>query len=90
MGKTHLLHATGHHARARLGGNLRVLYLTSERFTNELIASIRSGKMEEFRDRYRTVDILMIGRTSSSSPGKTDARRVLPHLQPPAPQASAS
>jgi chromosomal replication initiator protein len=60
LGKTHLLHATGHHARARLGGNLRVLYLTSERFTNELIASIRSGKMEEFRDRYRTVDILMI------------------------------
>ena len=60
LGKTHLLHACGHHARARQNGNLRVLYLTSERFTNELIASIRSGKMEEFRDRYRTVDILMI------------------------------
>jgi chromosomal replication initiator protein len=60
LGKTHLLHATGHHARARYSANLRVLYLTSERFTNELIASIRSGKMEEFRDRYRTVDILMI------------------------------
>jgi chromosomal replication initiator protein len=60
LGKTHLMHATGHHARARHGGDMRVLYLTSERFTNELIASIRSGKMEEFRDRYRTVDILMI------------------------------
>jgi chromosomal replication initiator protein len=60
LGKTHLMHATGHHARARHGGDMRVLYLTSERFTNELIASIRSGKMEDFRDRYRTVDILMI------------------------------
>ena len=60
LGKTHLMHAIGHHAKARFGGNLRVLYLTSERFTNELIASIRSGKTEEFRDRYRTVDVLMI------------------------------
>lgn len=60
LGKTHLMHATGHLAKQRHGKDLRVLYLTSERFTNELIASIRSGKMEDFRDRYRTVDILMI------------------------------
>ena len=60
LGKTHLMHAIGHRARDRYGADLRVLYLTSERFTNELIASIRSGKTEEFRDRYRTVDILMI------------------------------
>ena len=60
LGKTHLMHAIGHHAKARHGADMRVLYLTSERFTNEMIASIRSNKMEEFRDRYRTVDILMI------------------------------
>jgi chromosomal replication initiator protein len=60
LGKTHLMHATGHHARSRHGNDLRVLYLTSERFTNELIAAIRSQKQEEFRDRYRSVDILMI------------------------------
>lgn len=60
LGKTHLMHATGHLAKSRYGNNLRILYLTSERFTNEVIASIRSGKMEEFRDRYRTVDILMV------------------------------
>jgi chromosomal replication initiator protein len=60
LGKTHLMHAIGHQAKARHGTEMRVLYLTSERFTNELIASIRSGKTEDFRDRYRTVDILMI------------------------------
>ena len=60
LGKTHLMHAIGHHAKARHGAEMRVLYLTSERFTNEMIASIRSNKMDEFRDRYRNVDILMI------------------------------
>ncbi len=60
LGKTHLMHAIGNRARERYGPEVRVLYLTSERFTNELIASIRSGRTEEFRDRYRTVDILMI------------------------------
>ncbi len=60
LGKTHLMHAIGHHAKARHGDDMRVLYLTSERFTNELIAAIRGGTTAEFRDRYRTVDILMI------------------------------
>lgn len=60
LGKTHLLHAIGHRARQCHGAEVRVLYVTSERFTNELIASIRSGKTEEFRDRYRTNDILMV------------------------------
>lgn len=60
LGKTHLMHAIGHQAKARHGDDIRVLYLTSERFTNELIAAIRSSTTEEFRDRYRNVDILMI------------------------------
>ena len=60
LGKTHLLHAIGHRGRERYGAELRALYVTSERFTNDMIAAIRSGKQEEFRDRYRTIDILMI------------------------------
>ena len=54
------MHAIGHRAREQFGTDLRVLYLTSEQFTNDMVASIRSGKMEDFRDRYRTNDILMI------------------------------
>ncbi|HET8630606.1 MAG TPA: chromosomal replication initiator protein DnaA [Thermomicrobiales bacterium] len=60
LGKTHLLHAIGHSAREHFGADLRVLYVTSERFTNELVAAIRGGKQEDFRDRYRTNDILMV------------------------------
>lgn len=57
LGKTHLLHAIGQQA-AR--ANLKVLYLSSERFTNDLINAIRSGRTEEFRNRYRTIDMLLI------------------------------
>jgi chromosomal replication initiator protein len=60
LGKTHLMHAIGHRAKDQFGPDLRILYLTSEQFTNDMVASIRSGKMEDFRDRYRTNDILMI------------------------------
>ncbi|MBX6343019.1 MAG: chromosomal replication initiator protein DnaA, partial [Thermomicrobiaceae bacterium] len=59
LGKTHLLHAIGHRALA-LNPQLRVRYVSSETFTNELIHAIRQQRTEEFRDRYRTVDILMI------------------------------
>ncbi|MFQ6059084.1 MAG: chromosomal replication initiator protein DnaA [Anaerolineae bacterium] len=57
LGKTHLLHAVGHIPLRR---NLRVLYVTSERFTNELINAIRNQTTEEFRHRYRLVDILLV------------------------------
>lgn len=57
LGKTHLLHAIGH--RCALDGR-NVLYISSETFTNDLIQSIRSKQMSEFRERYRTPDILMI------------------------------
>lgn len=57
LGKTHLLHAVGHRC---LDIDCRVRYVTSETFTNELIQSIRSQKMAEFRERYRTLDILLI------------------------------
>jgi chromosomal replication initiator protein len=59
LGKTHLLHAIGHEIQRRYG-NLRVLYLTAEQFVNELINSIRFDRMPAFRERYRTIDVLLI------------------------------
>jgi chromosomal replication initiator protein len=59
LGKTHLLHAVGHQA-AKLFAGLSVVYLSSERFTNELINAIRFDRTAEFRARYRTIDLLLI------------------------------
>jgi len=59
LGKTHLLHAIGHEIQ-RSRPQLRLLYLPAEQFTNELINSIRFDRMPAFRERYRTIDVLMI------------------------------
>jgi chromosomal replication initiator protein len=59
LGKTHLLHAVGHQT-ARVFPGMSVLYISSERFTNELINAIRYDRMAEFRGRYRTMDLLLI------------------------------
>ncbi|MFL5758773.1 MAG: chromosomal replication initiator protein DnaA [Thermomicrobiales bacterium] len=59
LGKTHLLHAIGHRA-IELHPGITVSYVSSERFTNDLINAIRAQRMEEFRARYRLIDILMI------------------------------
>ncbi len=59
LGKTHLLHAVGHQS-ARLFPGMSVVYLSSERFTNELINAIRYDRTAEFRGRYRTIDLLLI------------------------------
>jgi chromosomal replication initiator protein len=59
LGKTHLLHAIGHRALSRRP-ELQVRYVSSEEFMNDLIRAIRQQKTEEFRNRYRTIDILMI------------------------------
>ena len=57
LGKTHLLHAIGH-ASAQRG--LTYLYTSSEQFTNEFITAIQTKKTSEFRERYRSVDVLLI------------------------------
>jgi chromosomal replication initiator protein len=57
LGKTHLLHALGHAAQQQ---GLSVLYVSSEWFTNDLINAIRSQKNEEFRNKYRNSDILLV------------------------------
>jgi len=57
LGKTHLLHAIYHLAQAN---NIKVLYVSAEQFTNEFINAIREKSTEEFRNKYRTVDMLLI------------------------------
>jgi chromosomal replication initiator protein len=69
LGKTHLLQAIGHRCE---DDGLDVIYITAEAFTNELVMAIRARKTEEFRERYRQVDVLLVddiqfmaGKTSS-------------------------
>ncbi|AWK50286.1 chromosomal replication initiator protein DnaA [Clostridium beijerinckii] len=59
LGKTHLMHAIGHYVLAS-NPNAKVVYVSSEKFTNELINAIKDDKNEEFRNKYRNVDILLI------------------------------
>ncbi|HEY8469756.1 MAG TPA: chromosomal replication initiator protein DnaA, partial [Longimicrobiales bacterium] len=59
LGKTHLMHAIGHAVLAREPSK-RVVYLSSERFTNELINAIQSGTTAEFRKLYRQIDLLLV------------------------------
>ena len=59
LGKTHLMQAVGNALVAK-NPSIRVLYCTCEKFTNEFIQSVRSGRAKEFRDQYRNVDLLMI------------------------------
>ena len=70
LGKTHLMHAIGH--RLRESGR-DVMYSTTEDFTNEYIKAIRGGTTEEFRDRYRSADVLLLDEPLSG----TDPRQRL-------------
>ncbi|MCI6190386.1 MAG: chromosomal replication initiator protein DnaA [Clostridium sp.] len=59
LGKTHLMHAIGHYILEN-NPKAKVEYISSEKFTNELINSIKHDKNEEFRNKYRNVDVLLI------------------------------
>ncbi|WP_342527418.1 chromosomal replication initiator protein DnaA [Chryseomicrobium sp. FSL W7-1435] len=59
LGKTHLMHAIGHYVQEH-NPNAKVVYLSSEKFTNEFINSIRDNKTVHFRNKYRNVDVLLI------------------------------
>ncbi len=59
MGKTHLMHAIGHEVKKRQP-QCSVCYVSSEKFTNEMINSLRYDKMTSFRDKFRSVDLLLI------------------------------
>ena len=59
MGKTHLMHAIGHEVKRRLP-HAAISYVSGEKFVNELIDSLRYNKMTSFRDKYRSVDVLLV------------------------------
>ncbi len=59
LGKTHLLHAIGNEVLAR-HPRLQVCYIPAEKFTNDLITSLRTNRMPDFKDRYRNADILLV------------------------------
>jgi chromosomal replication initiator protein len=59
LGKTHLLHAVGHHRR-ELASRSVIRYVSSEQFFNEFINGIRRKRMDEFKARYRTIDVLLL------------------------------
>src|SRR5579871_1613230 len=59
MGKTHLMQAIGHEVKRRQSSS-SICYVSAEKFTNEMISSLRNDRMTSFRDRFRTVDLLLI------------------------------
>ena len=59
LGKTHLMHALGHRY-LNLNPKANILYVSTETFTNELINAIRNGKIDKFREKYRTINLLLI------------------------------
>jgi chromosomal replication initiator protein len=59
MGKTHLMHAIGRELMDKFGA-MRVIYTSSERFMNEMIACIRTERMQQFHQRYREADVLLV------------------------------
>jgi chromosomal replication initiator protein len=59
LGKTHLMHAIGHYVMTHLS-NLKLTYISSERFMNEMINAVRFDRVLDFRERYRSVDVLLV------------------------------
>src|SRR5205085_118757 len=59
LGKTHLMHAAGHRL-LQAGQQSKVLYVTSEKFTNDYVHALQNKRIDEFKKRYRTVDMLLI------------------------------
>jgi chromosomal replication initiator protein len=59
LGKTHLMHAIGHYVLQH-GENLKLTYISSERFMNEMINAVRFDRVLDFRERYRSVDVLLV------------------------------
>jgi chromosomal replication initiator protein len=59
LGKTHLMHAIGHYVQAR-NRHLKLLYVSSDRFVDEMISAVRFDRLTAFRQKYRTVDVLLV------------------------------
>src|SRR6185295_3438127 len=59
LGKTHLMHAIGHYVLQH-GRGLKLTYISSERFMNEMINAVRYERILDFRERYRSIDVLLV------------------------------
>jgi len=59
LGKTHLMHAVGHYIQAR-NRHLNLVYISSDRFINEMINAIRFDRLPSFRDKFRSIDVLLV------------------------------
>jgi chromosomal replication initiator protein len=59
LGKTHLMHAIGHYIQAR-SRHLKLLYISTDRFINEMINAIRFDRLPSFRDKFRSIDVLLV------------------------------
>ena len=77
LGKTHLMHAIGNRVLHNHPG-MRVLYVSSEQFTNEIIRSIQEGNAEKFRQKYRNIDVLLVDDIQFLS-GKTSTQEEFFH-----------
>lgn len=77
LGKTHLMHAIGNQVLAS-HPTMRVLYVSSEQFTNEIIRSIQEGNAEKFRQKYRNIDVLLVDDIQFLS-GKTSTQEEFFH-----------
>ena len=80
LGKTHLMHAIGHYILARQK-RLNVLYISTDRFINEMINAIRFDRLPSFRQKYRSIDVLLDRRHPVHRGKGPDPGGVLPHLQ---------
>ncbi len=82
LGKTHLMHAIGHYILDH-NSNAKVVYVSSEKFTNELINSIKDDKNEEFRNKYRHVDVLLVDDIQFYCRQRKNTGRIFPYFQCP-------
>ena len=78
LGKTHLMHAIGHHVQAKTRTN--VCYTTCEAFTNDYIDALQKKCLVQFRKKYRSMDLLLIDDIHFLG-GRAHAGGVLPHIQ---------
>ena len=80
LGKTHLMHAIGQYLLTQTP-DLKLTYISSERFMNEMINAVRFDSILEFRERYRTIDVLLVDDVQFLRRQGGHADRVLPHVQ---------
>ena len=82
LGKTHLMHAIGQYLLDQTP-DLKLTYISSERFMNEMINAVRYDRILEFRERYRTIDVLLVDDIQFSRREGRNPNRVLSYLQLP-------